>query len=207
MGLQEFKPLHRDFYDRDPVFVSQQILGKYLIRYINKTPIVSKIVETEAYLSANDPAAHSFIGKTARTEILFGEPGFTYVFSLHRYFCLNIVTEGINKPGCVLIRAIEPIEGLELMKHFRNTKNLYNLTSGPGKLCQALNINKSMNGIDVTSKTSLIQITHCGELISKKDICSTPRIGISKAKNELLRFYIKNNSFVSKIKNYSAAKS
>src|SRR5690606_24700717 len=138
------------------------------------------IVETESYLPFVDPAAHSYKGKTLRTAVLFEEAGFSYVYSIHRYFCLNVVCDEINVPGCVLIRAIEPLNGTKVMKTNRGTSK--HITNGPGRLCQALQITKDQNGIDLTNKSSELYIDK-GESVSDNQIITTTRIGISKAKD------------------------
>jgi DNA-3-methyladenine glycosylase len=189
--------LSREFYNESTISVAQNLLGKYLVRKIGDSLLIGKIVETEAYLGIDDEAAHSFIGKTKRNEVLFGEAGFTYVHSIHRFHCIDIVTEQSENPSSVLIRALEPVEGLDLMKKFRNTEIEINLTNGPGKLCEAFNIKRELNNIDVTNPLSEIMILD-NDPIAKTEFIRTSRIGISKAKELSLRFYIKGNNFVSK---------
>jgi DNA-3-methyladenine glycosylase len=190
--------LSREFYKYESPVVAKEVLGKYLVRRIDGKNLIGKIVETESYLPFIDPAAHSYIGKTLRTAILFGEAGFSYVYSIHRYFCLNIVCDDVNVPGCVLIRAIEPIEGEDFMKEYRLTNDTKNITNGPGRLCQAMQINKNLNGTDLTKITSELFITE-GVSLEEKNIITTTRIGISKAQDLPLRFYIKDNKFISKL--------
>lgn len=190
------KTLSRKFFERDSTTVAKELLGHLLYRNINGNILIGRIVETESYLPFIDPAAHSYIGKTKRTSILYGEAGYSYVYSIHRYFCLNVVCDAVNIPGCVLIRALEPLKGIELMIVNRSSKIEANLTSGPGKLCQALSIDKNLNAIDVTNSKSELQIL---EGVSEvNNIQTTTRIGISKAVDLPLRFYIKNSTFVSK---------
>lgn len=189
--------LPREYYQRDTVIVSKGLLGKFLVRVIDGKRLVGKIVETEAYLPFDDPAAHNYIGKTTRNAVQFGEGGFTYVHSMHQVHCMDIVAETVDVPGSVLIRALEPIEGIELMMENRHTKNVQNLTNGPGKLCQALQITRELNGVDVTDEESMI-IVEDGELIVEGRILTSKRVGISKAKDLPLRFSIKGNVFVSK---------
>ena len=189
--------LGKDFYNQDSDIVAEQLLGKYLIRKINGIKLIGIIVETEAYIPFTDPAAHSFIGKTARNQILFGPAGYSYVYSIHKYFCLNVVCNKPNIPGCVLIRALEPVQGIEVMQNNRRVANM-NITNGPGRLCQALQIDRKLNGLDITNKYSELIITN-GISINSQDIITTTRIGISKAKELPLRFYVKGNNYVSKI--------
>jgi len=188
--------LPRNFYSRESPIVAKELLGKYLVRRIGAYDLVGMIVETEAYLPFIDQAAHSFIGKTLRNTVLFGEAGLSYVYSIHRYFCLNVVCDSLNVPGCVLMRALEPIMGINFMQENRLTKG-ENLTNGPGRLCQALQINRNLNGLDITDPSSDLFITE-GKNITAELITTTTRIGISKARNLPLRFYITNNNYVSK---------
>jgi DNA-3-methyladenine glycosylase len=191
--------LERRFYARDTVKVAKELLGKILVRKIDDNILSGMIVETEAYRSSDDPASHSYRGITNRNKVMFGEVGYSYVyFTYGTYYCLNIVAKDPNtKAGAVLIRAIEPLEGIEVMKKHRG-KELYDLTNGPGKLTQALKIDKSLNGIDVTREGELY--IKNGYDIDENDIIATPRIGIKIALDKYWRFCIKNNRFVSKAK-------
>lgn len=190
----------RLFYDRNPIVVAQELLGTFLVRRINNTILVGMITETEAYLPTGDSAAHSFKGKTKRNASLYKEAGHTYVHSMRQYNLLDIVTEGTDKPGSVLIRAIEPIEGTEEMKHFRKSKDIEGLTNGPGKVCIALAITRDLDGVDITSAESPIFIARADKIKneSSRIIETSSRIGISAAKDMLLRFHISENSHVSK---------
>lgn len=190
--------LDRQFFIKNSPHLAQDLLGKILVRKLKDQTLSGRIVETEAYLPFTDPAAHSYIGKTPRNSVLFGPPGFTYVHSIHRYHCIDIAADEPGVPGSVLIRALEPIEGITSMKVNRNTDLLLNLTSGPGKICQALNINREQNAIDVTDKDSEIIVVDDGTQIQANQIVQTTRIGISKAKDLPLRFYIKGNKHVSR---------
>jgi len=191
------KLLNRSFYSRDSSIVAKELLGKLIVRHFNNNILIGKIVETESYLPENDPASHSFIGKTTRNSVLFNDAGFCYVFSIHRYFCFNTVCNSVNIPGGVLIRALEPVQGIDLMENLRDNYSVKNLTNGPGKLCKALNITREQNNIDLTKKESEIYILDAPK-ISEELIVTTTRIGISKAAELPLRFYIKGNPFVSK---------
>jgi DNA-3-methyladenine glycosylase len=190
--------LPREFYSRNSPEVAKALLGKLLVRKVNGIKLIGRIVETEAYLGLEDEAAHSFIGETTRNRILFGEAGYTYVHSIHRYHCIDIVAGQPNLPVSVLIRAVEPIESIELMKQNRNTTDEKNLTNGPGKLCQAFGITRIMNGIDVTDDSSEIVIYESDLNVTDDAIITSSRIGISKAKDLPLRFYIGSSSYVSK---------
>ncbi len=185
------KIIAREFYQREPSLVAQDLLGKYLVRKIDQSLLIGKIIETEAYLGKNDPAAHGFKGKTRRNTILFGEAGIAYVYSIHRYHCFNIVTETIGIASGVLVRAIKPIAGMEIMTQFRGVEVGKGFTNGPGKVCQAFDITRKLNGVDVTSPNSSLFITE-GESVSFDLIEISERIGISKAKDLLLRYFIKS---------------
>ena len=148
-------------------------------------------METEAYYGENDPASHAFNGKTERNKLMFGEPGHLYIYLCYgMYYLLNVVTEEKGVPGAVLIRALEPIKGIEMMKKNRGKDK--NLTNGPGKLTEAFNIDKKLNGLDVTKNPLYFEKGKIGINIGKSN-----RIGIKKGENRLLRFYIKNNDYLS----------
>lgn len=179
--------LPRSFYAQHTQAVAEKLLGKYLVY---KTPVIErigKIVEVEAYLGQHDLASHSSKGLTKRTQIMFGPPGYAYVYLIYgMYHCLNVVTEKEGIGSAVLLRAIEPI------------KNITERTQGPGLLTKAMGINMSLNGHDFLSEDFFITTPDTQEPFT---ITQRPRIGIPYAKqwaNELLRFYIKNNAFVSK---------
>ena len=159
---------------------------------------IGQIVETEAYVGPQDKACHAARGRTVRTETMFGPAGHAYVYFIYGfYYCLNIVTETKDFPSAVLIRAVEPLDGVALMKVRRRTEKLHNLASGPGKLCQAFAIDRSLNGSDV-----------CGNVLYVEDrsepapkILARPRIGVDYAgkwKDKPWRFLIRENEFVSR---------
>ena len=190
--------IKRKFYSRDTVDVAKDLLGKILVRVIDGKILSGMIVESEAYRSTDDPASHSYRGMTERNSVMFGEPGHAYVyFTYGNHYCLNIVARDSAAPaGAVLIRAIEPIEGVPLMQRYRKTSDLYNLTSGPGKIAQALMITKKQNGIDVTKREDLYLVN--GKNIDKSEIVATSRIGISIALDKQWRFLLADNDFVSR---------
>ncbi|HTK03206.1 MAG TPA: DNA-3-methyladenine glycosylase [Alphaproteobacteria bacterium] len=191
------KILTSDFYNRNPLLVAPDLLGKILVRNFDGKIISGRIVETEAYLAFNDEASHSFVGKTERNKSLFGKPGTAYVHSIHMQNCIDVVTEGVNIPSSVLIRALEPLEAIEIMKSLRGKENLKDLTTGPGKLCKALAITKGFNGYDLT-KLGDLYIIDDNYSVSEKDIIKVKRIGISKATENEYRFYLKDSQFISK---------
>lgn len=190
------KILNKAFFERSPLLVAPDLLGKILVRKCNSQVISGRIVEVEAYLAFSDEAAHGYRGKTKRNTSLFKEPGHSYVHSIHMQNCLDIVTEKADVPSSVLIRALEPLEGIELMKEFRKKENIRDLTTGPGKLTQALQITKEFDGVDITDSNSLLWVIDDG--FPQKNIVQGKRIGISKAKDSEYRFYIKESSYISK---------
>jgi DNA-3-methyladenine glycosylase len=194
----ENKILTKEFYIRETPIVARELLGKLIWRNTDKGMMVARIVETEAYLAENDPACHAFYKKTKKNEKMFEEGGISYVYFIYGcYFCLNIVTGQKDRGEAVLIRALEPIDGIKIMKEFRPVEKERELTNGPGKLCKALNINIDDNGIDVIKSKKLF----LSEDINFKDteIVVTTRIGITKGTELPLRFYLMNNKYVSKV--------
>ncbi|MGH7766191.1 MAG: DNA-3-methyladenine glycosylase [Candidatus Binatia bacterium] len=188
----------RSFYEQPTVQVARQLLGKYLVRKHAEGTAVGRIVETEAYVGPKDLACHASRGRTARTEVMFGPAGYAYVYFIYgMYYCLNIVTEAMDHPSAVLIRALEPVEGIDVMKTRRHADVLRNLASGPGKLCQALAIDKALNRADVCG--SALYVEDRGDPAPK--ILATLRIGVDYAgkwKDKPWRFLIRGNEFVSK---------
>lgn len=185
--------LSKQFHNRSALVAAPELLGKILVHNVNGQIISGRIVEVEAYLANEDEAAHAFKGETKRTKSLFQEPGIAYIYSIHQQVCLDVV----NKvPTSVLIRALEPLEGIELMKVNRGKENLKDLTTGPGKLCKALGITKSLDGISLYSEHSQLTIQDDG--FDNFEIVKTKRVGISKAKDFEYRFYIKGNPYISK---------
>lgn len=199
--MSRFAILPRDFYLHPPNVVAQKLLGKLLVRRYEGIRLTGRIVELEAYFGLDDPAAHAFAGKTQRNAVLFGPPGFAYVYFIYgMHFCLNISCEPEGHAGSLLLRALEPVEGLETMARLRGlaanaAPRL--LTSGPGRLCQALGIRREThNGIDVTSARPGLHVEDDGFVAAK--IEATPRVGISKAAERPLRFSLAGNRFVSR---------
>ena len=203
--------LPASFFLPSPDVVARRLLGKLLLRKLVGKPareisdewLVGRIVETEAYFGQDDPAAHSFAGNTARTSVLFGPPGRAYVYFIYgMHSCLNVSCEPDGQAGSVLIRALEPLSGLEEMAHRRGLPAdapPRALASGPGKLCQALGITRAAhNGMDMTSPASELQIAE--DDFKPGEIVATTRIGISKAAERPLRYLIAGNRHVSKSK-------
>jgi DNA-3-methyladenine glycosylase len=196
------RPLERPFYARNPRRVARELLGKVLVRQEAGKRLTARIVEVEAYLGANDPASHSYSGKTLRNDVLFGPPGYAYIYFIYgNHYCLNVSCNPDGKAGGVLFRALEPISGIDEMVLARDIevhgpKDLPKLTSGPGRLAEAFGITRERdNGGDLTSTDSSLWIGDDGHPAGKIQI--TPRIGITKAADELLRYFIRGNRFVS----------
>ena len=185
--------LPRSFYARPAAEVARDLLGKVLVH----GPTAGIIVETEAYLGTGDPAAHSARGITPRTEVIFGPPGHAYVYFIYgMYECLNLVCEPAGEAGCVLLRALEPVAGLDLMRRRRPAaRTAEDLASGPSKLTMALGVTRAQNAADVT-RGSLVVRQPLRQVAL--EIGATPRIGISQAADLELRFVIRGNRFVSK---------
>ena len=196
------RPLNRAFFGRDPRRVARDLLGKVLIRQEPGSRRTGRIVEVEAYLGQHDPAAHSAAGNTARTAVLFGPPGYAYVYFIYgNHYCLNVSCEPEGLAGGVLFRALEPLSGEKEMALARgveihSAKDLPKLTSGPGRLAEAFGITRLRdNGCDLTSTTSSLWIGDDG--YRARNILVTPRIGITKAAEKALRYVLAGNAFVS----------
>ncbi len=187
-------PLPREFYARSPTVVAQELLGQVLVRSDAEGTVAGWIVETEAYLSENDPACHASRGRTPRNAAMFGPPGHAYVYTIHARWCMNAVTEGIDSGSAVLIRALEPLQGEEQMQLRRRTEKRLDLTRGPARLCEALAIGREFNGWDLTRGESL---WIAAGKVSDEPISAGPRIGISQAMDLPLRFYFTGNRYVS----------
>ena len=190
--------LPRSFYEQPTIHVAKQLLGKYLVRQHPEGATVGRIVETEAYVGPQDLACHASKGRTARTEVMFGPAGHAYVYFIYGFYnMLNLVTERKNHPAAVLIRAVEPVMGLDLMRARRQLDKLRDLASGPGKLCQAFAIDRSLNGADLCA--DVLYVEERGELQPK--IRATPRIGVDYAgkwKDKRYRFVVRDSDFVSR---------
>jgi DNA-3-methyladenine glycosylase len=190
--------LPRAFYEQTTIDVAKQLLGKYLVRQHPEGNTVGRIVETEAYVGPQDLACHASKGRTARTEVMFGPAGRAYVYFIYGFYnMLNLVTEAKDYPAAVLIRAVEPVDGIELMKERRNIHALRNLASGPGKLCQAFAIDRSLNGADLCD--GILYVEDRGEPTPR--LRATSRIGVDysgKWKDKPFRFLVRGSEFVSR---------
>ncbi len=194
------RPLPRSFYDRDPRLVGPELLGRILVRRQGRKLLTGRIVEVEAYLGADDPAAHASIGKTPRNSVLFGPPGYAYVYFIYgNHYCLNVSCLPDGTPGGILFRALEPIEGTKEMFTLRGIArdmDLRRLTSGPGRLAAAFGITRERdNAKDLTDAKSDLYIADDGSPLPR--VLITKRIGITKAAEMLLRYIVAGSRFVS----------
>jgi DNA-3-methyladenine glycosylase len=187
--------LGRSFFSRYTPDVAQELLGCVLVRRVGKRKLSGRIVEVEAYRGSDDPASHSYRGPTKRSSIMFGEAGHVYVFfSYGNHWCLNFTTEPKGQPGAVLIRALEPMEGVEEMARNRGVADLARLTDGPGKLTKALSIDGAFNGKDLVRSRRLYVLDREGPV----RVEASARIGISKGRERLWRYFVEGNPYVSK---------
>lgn len=191
------KPVHKDFFYQPTLQLAKELLGCHLVHIIDDVILSGIIVETEAYMGPMDRAAHSFQNRrTKRTEIMFHEPGLIYTYQMHTHTLINIVSGEIDTPQAVLIRAIEPIEGIDKMIQLRNNQPISNLTNGPGKLTKAMNITMSSYG-----QKSWKPPVFIAEGIKPHHISSGPRIGIEntgEARDYPWRFWVTGNKFISR---------
>lgn len=192
--------LMRSFYERSTLEVAKTLLGKYLVRQIGDRRLVGRIVETEAYVGPEDKANHASRGRTKRTEVMFGPAGYAYVYMIYgMHYCLNVVTEAEGYPAAVLIRSVEPEEGIDLP------------TTGPARLCKAMAIDRSLNGVDMTGNELYIEDRSLRRSLRRSFgpfggeptplIGSGPRVGVDYSgeyANKPWRFWIMGNKFVSK---------
>lgn len=190
------KVLPRSFYERDPAAVARELLGKMLVRRIHSEILSGKIVETEAYYGRDDPASRAYKGRKTFNELMFLEVGKTFIYMVHGNWLLNIVAHQKEGVGAVLIRALEPLQGIEIMQTHRAAAEIRALTSGPGKLTRSLAITKELNGVDVTDIKSGLFIVEGA--VADFEIGVSHRIGVKKDLPQKLRFYIKGNKFISK---------
>ena len=202
LSVPRVVPLPRALFVRNRKRVARDLLGKVLVREAGEQRLTARIVEVEAYLGEDDPAAHAAAGNTPRNSVLFGPPGYAYVYFIYgNHYCLNVSCEPEGRAGGVLFRALEPLSGIEEMAgargvELRSAKDLIRLTSGPGRLCAAFCITRNRdNGTDLTSPKSSLWIGDDGHRPEK--IAVTRRIGITKAMEQPLRYIVAGNPFVS----------
>jgi DNA-3-methyladenine glycosylase len=194
--------LPRPFFARPTLTVARALIGCRLVRRIGGQRLSGIIVEAEAYISEQDLACHCRHGHTPRTEVMFGKPGVAYVyFTYGMHWMFNVVTEREGFAAAVLIRALEPVEGLDLMQQHRGTDRLDRLCSGPAKLTQALRIDKRDNGVDLCARVAEIWI-ETGAALNPRQIGRSPRIGVDNVpepwRSKPWRCFVRDNTFVSK---------
>jgi len=194
-------PIPRLFYSRPALDVASDLLGKILVRRLGRRILSGKIVETEAYVGPHDLACHASKGHTLRTSVMFGPPGYAYVYMIYGfYFCLNVVTESVGYPAAVLIRAVEPLENVDLMRELRNNpQRETNIASGPGKLCMAMSVDKQLNGADLIGTKIWIE----DRKLDPGPIRTSPRVGVDYAgeyKDKPWRFFVDGNPHVSRVR-------
>jgi len=189
-------PLPRSFYERNVVGVARDLLGKRLVRVAANDLTAGRIVEVEAYLARDDPANHAYRGQTRRNAAMFGSAGHAYVYAIHARFCLNVVTEPAGVPSAVLLRAVEPLEGVKIMEHRRGTSDALNLARGPARLCEAFAIDRTLDGWDLT-RADQLWIDAESPMSDPVEIVTTTRVGVTSAKDLPLRFFVADSPFVS----------
>jgi DNA-3-methyladenine glycosylase len=195
--------LNRDFYERDTLTVTKELLGKFLVHETSEGTTIGKIVETEAYKGPKDKASHAYNNlRTERTEVQFGPKGHAYIYQIYgMYFCFDVTSgRSVGKPEAILVRALEPIDGVEIMIRRRDvtSSRIVNLTNGPSKLCMAIGITKKQNGKDLRIPPLYIK---AGVAVEEKQIMQTKRVNVDYAekwRHMPWRFFIKDNGFVSK---------
>ena len=185
------RALPRSFFDRTPQAVAPALIGTLLVH----GDVVGRIVEAEAYAAEGDPAAHASRGRTARTDVLFGMPGRAYVFRTRQHHCLNVAVQECGVPGCVLIRAVEPVAGIEIMRARRGQVDDARLTDGPAKLCQAMDVTMCAYGDDLCDGSGLF-LSAGSDAVAR--VVSGPRIGIAVARHRPWRFCDAQSRFVSR---------
>lgn len=190
-------PLPASFYARDTEIVARELLGTLLETHSAQGITSGRIVETEAYIGEHDPACHAAVGRTGRTDPLYCDPGIAYVYFIYGvHWCFNAVTRAPGLASAVLVRAIEPVEGVDLMRHRRpRARRTEDLTNGPGKLCAALGIDGSHNRLPLQHPPVVIRR---GPAPDPEDVVETTRIGISKAVDWPLRWYLDSSPYVSR---------
>ena len=207
-ALGRVTSLKAEFFNRDPRRVARELLGKLLVRKTPRGILAGRIVETEAYLGKDDAAAHAAVGRTARNFVLFGPPGHAYVYFIYgNHYCLNVSCLPDGDPGCVLLRALQPVSGIEQMAEARGIKVakeidltkisfLKKISSGPGRLAEAMEITRERdNGKSLASQRSDLRIVDDGYRVRRVTV--TPRIGIVKSAEQPLRYFIARNPFAS----------
>lgn len=180
------KRLERRFYARPTIALAKSLLGRVLVRESDRGVVAGRVVEVEAYCGEEDPGSHAFRGRTARNSVMFGPPGHLYVyFTYGMHFCMNIVAEKEGVPGAVLLRAVEPVEGLDVMAERRGVSDPRLLARGPGRLCQAFGVAREENGLDLVMGPVWLE----GRARLSGPILASPRIGLRPGMGQPWRFF------------------
>jgi len=195
--------LSRDFFAQDTLTVAKALLGQRLVRRWNGHQLAGRIVEAEAYIGEQDKGCHASVGRTRRNEVMYGPPGHAYVyFTYGMHWMFNVVTEAEGFPAAVLVRALEPLEGIATMERNRMRRAVFELCSGPAKLAQALRITRELNGVDLCARRGAELWLEDALPISDDDIATGPRIGLNHTpepwKSMPWRFCMQGSPFVSK---------
>ncbi len=191
------QPLLRKFYDRHPADVARDLLGKVLVRETAEGVRSGRILEAEAYLAADDPACHASRGPTRKNASMFGPPGHAYVYPIHARYCFNVVTEPEGVASAVLVRSLEPLAGLDLMQTRRQRHQHRDLASGPAKLCEAFDIDRGLDGWDLTLGRQLWIVDDGTSPVLDASVGRSSRIGVTSAEHLPLRFYIRRHALLS----------
>lgn len=193
--------LSRDFFARDTLLVARDLLGQVLVRVLDGERLSGRIVEVEAYIGEDDLASHARFGRTPRNEAMYGPPGHAYVYQIYGlHHCLNIVTGPEGFPAAVLIRALEPLEGLERMQERRGVADPVLLTSGPARLCQAMGIDRRMDKADMCAPDAVLFV-EAGTPVHDEQVATGPRVGVQgdlRARTVPWRFYVRGHPCVSR---------
>ena len=187
--------LQRDFYERNTKAVARDLLGKRLVRRLEGEALEGIIVETEAYYGLRDPASRAYSGVKEYNRLMWGEPGRVFIYNVHRYWMLNVVAHEPGDVGAVLIRALEPTAGIDVMLANRSVPETRELTSGPGKLTMALGIDKRLHEADVTEGGGRVYIA---SEVREIEVGTSHRIGVTTDLPEELRFYVRGNPYLSR---------
>ena len=190
------KVLTPDFYGRSTPKVARDLMGKLLVRTLSRRRLIGRIVEAEAYLAKSDPACHAARGRTKSNAAMFGPPGRAYVYPIHSRHCFNVVTRADGLGTAVLIRAVEPIEGIDLMQEHRHRDRRLELARGPGCLCQAFDIDRQFDHWNLT-KGQQLWLADDGIQFDKKDSGTSTRIGVTSGRELPLRFFLRDCPYVS----------
>jgi len=194
MASAKSRKLTRSFYDGDTLSVARELIGKYIVYRTKRGKLVARIVEVEAYIGEEDPACHAACGPTERNRLMYGKPGVAYIYFIYgMYHCMNFVTERNGFPAAVLLRAAEPIAGIEIMRTQGRHSAVHALLSGPGKFCRGFGLTLKQNGLDLTG-TELYLEDRCEP---PSEIGVSKRIGIRQGAEKLWRFFDANSAAVS----------